>query len=191
MCVVGYSRLITQSAKSIAYLAAHYHTGPFLMLFGRWRLLLLPVSLLMLLLKAGSVQAQVPPLLLGQWEMRQVSFLANQSVPPDILERMDNPEVAELNQEVAGGTAHLLVEFRPDGTYRFSVVRAGQPDRIETGTYSVSGKTLLAQSPATEGGSSFDGQELTQLSRRRLVVTFLVGAELPGVFEEVEYRRVQ
>jgi hypothetical protein len=143
------------------------------------------------LLAAAPAKAQVPALLLGQWEMRQVSFVANQTVPPDIMERMDNPEVAELNQEVAAGVAHLLVTFLPDGTYLFTVRRAGAPDRLETGTYAVRANVLLAQSPATAGGSSFDQQRLTQLSRRRLVVEFAVGKELPGVVEEIEYRRVR
>ena len=158
---------------------------------GRRHLLVSLASLGAGLLKPAVVRAQVPALLPGQWEMRQISFVANQTVPPDILKQMDNPEVAELNQEIADGQTHLVVEFRPDGTYLFVVARLGQPGRIETGTYSVKGKTLLAQSPGTESGSSFDHQEMVQLSRRRLVVEFLVGDELPGVLEEVEYRRAQ
>jgi hypothetical protein len=143
------------------------------------------------LLPIASARAQVPALLLGQWELRQVSFVTSQGAPPDLLARMDNPEVAALNQQIAGGTAHLLVTFQPDGTYAFRVMRPGQPAREETGTYFVTNKTLFAQSPATEGGSSFDHQLLVQVSRRRLVVEFLVGDELPGVTEEVEYRRIR
>ena len=143
------------------------------------------------LLTSATARAQVPALLPGQWELRQISFVTSQGAAPELLARMDNPEVAALNQEVAGGTAHLLVTFRPDGTYAFSVVRAGQPARNETGTYFVKNNTLFAQSPATEGGSSFDHQRLAQVSRRRLVVEFLVGDELPGVTEEVEYRRIR
>lgn len=143
------------------------------------------------LLATFTAEAQVPALLLGQWEMRQISFVANQAVSHDIMERMDNPEVAELNQEVAAGAARLLVEFRPDGTYQFTVRRAGSPDHVEAGTYTVRARLLLAQSPATEGGSSFDQQRLTQLSRRKLVVEFPVGNTLPGVVEEIEYRRVR
>lgn len=141
-------------------------------------------------LSPRPAQAQVPPLLPGRWELRQISFVANQTVPPDIVERMDNPEVADLNQEIAAGAAHLVVEFRPDGSYRFTIVRPGQLDHTETGTYSVSGKTLLAQSPGAAEGSSFDGQQLLLMTRRRLVVQFLVGDELPGVAEELEYRRM-
>jgi len=154
--------------------------------FWRW------FSLLWLAWGAGllAAQAQVPPLLPGRWELRQISFVANQTVPPDILERMDNPEVAELNQEMASGAAHLVVEFRPAGTYQFTVARAGQPNHTESGTYSVAAKTLLAQSPGLASGSSFDGQQLLALTRRRLVLQFLVGDELPGVLEELEYRRV-
>ena len=143
------------------------------------------------LLAAATARAQVPALLLGQWEMRQISFVANQTVPPDIMERMDNPEVGELNQEVAADVAHLRVEFRPDGTYRFTVQRLGQPDRLETGTYTVHANVLLAQSPGTAGGPSFDQQRLIQLNRRKLVVEFPVGQDLPGVMEEIEYRRVR
>lgn len=142
------------------------------------------------LLLAVASPAQVPALLPGQWELRQIAFVANQTVSHDIMERMDNPEVAELNQEVAAGVAHLLVEFRPDGTYQFSVQRPGQPAHTEAGTYAVRARHLLAQSPGTTGGSSFDGQRIVQLSRRKLVVEFPVGEELPGVMEEIEYRRV-
>lgn len=142
-------------------------------------------------LATPSARAQVPALLLGQWEMRQISFVANHTVPPDIMERMNNPAVAELNQGVAAGVAHLRVEFRPDGTYRFTVQQPGQPARLETGTYTVRAHVLLAQSPGTAGGSSVNQQRLTQLSRRKLVVEFPVENELPGVVEEIEYRRVR
>lgn len=142
------------------------------------------------LLLAAAGRAQVPALLLGQWELRQIAFVTNQTVSHEIMERMDNPEVAELNQEVAAGTARLLVEFRPDGTYQFNVQRPDQPAHVEAGTYDVRARQLLAQRPGTEGGSSFDGQRIVELSRRRLVVGFLVGNELPGVVEEIEYRRV-
>jgi hypothetical protein len=162
------------------------------MLITNWRPVFWRMSLAAAgLLAATTAQAQVPALLLGQWEMSQISFVANQTVPPDIMERMDNPEVAELNQEVAAGVAHLRVEFRPDGTYRFTVQQPGQPDRLETGTYDVRAHLLLAQSPDTEGGSSFNQQHLTEVSRRKLVVEFPVGEELPGVVEEIEYRRVR
>lgn len=178
------------TSRLAAYLAACSHSLLAVRVLPvRWSFLLLLVSLGVSLLVVRPARAQVPALLLGQWEMRQISFVASQTVPPDILDRMNNPEVAELNQEVAAGTGHLVVEFRPDGTYRFTVARAGQPNRIEIGTYVVSGKTLLAQSPATEGGSSFDHQQLVQISRRRLVVEFPVGDDLPGVVEEIAYRR--
>lgn len=142
------------------------------------------------LLSGGSAQAQVPALLPGRWEMRQVSFLAEQAVPDSILHQMDNPQVADLNTALKAGKAHAVVDFRPDGTYQFTLVRAGQTEHAETGSYSVKDQVLLAQSPATPGGSSFNDQVLTRLTRRVLVVTFVVGPELPGVLEEVEYRRV-
>lgn len=152
-----------------------------------WRRLWLLAGLVLLL---GHARAQVPAALLGEWELRQISFVTDQGAAPELLARMDNPEVAALNREVTAGTARLRVAFRPDGTYVFSIARPGQPARNETGTYIVQNKTLFAQSPATAGGSSFDHQRLVQVSRRKLVVDFLVGEELPGVTEEVEYRRL-
>jgi hypothetical protein len=172
-------------AGSSITILCHMIVTPGCLLF--WRMSLALAGLL----ATATARAQVPALLLGQWEMRQISFVASQTVPPDIMERMDNPEVAELNQEVAAGAAHLLVAFRPDGTYQFSVRRAGEPDRLETGTYAVRAHVLLAESPTTEGGSSFNQQHLIELSRRKLVVEFPVGNELPGVLEEIEYRRVR
>jgi len=143
------------------------------------------------LLRGPAAGAQVPALLAGQWQVQQISFTTTQGASPELLARMDNPEVAELNQEIVGGAAQLRVEFRPDGTYLFTVARAGEPPWAEDGTYHVAGQVLLAQSPASAGGSSFDKQQLTQLSRRRLVLVFPVGPELPGVLEEVAYRRVR
>jgi len=122
--------------------------------------------------------------------MRQISFVAEQTVPDSILHQMDNPQVADLNIALKAGEAHAVVDFRPDGTYQFTLVRAGQTERAETGSYSVKNNTLVAQSPTTVGRSSFDDQVLTRLTRRALIVTFMVGPELPGVLEEVEYRRV-
>ena len=151
----------------------------------RWGLLALGLA------ASGPAAAQTAALLPGRWEMHQISFVATQAVPPAVLERMDNPEIAELNQELLAGAAHLQVEFRPDGTYQFTIARAGQPERLETGTYQLRADTLRAQSPGAVGGSSFEDQRVTQLSRRRLVVEFLVGDDLPGIFEEVEYRRVR
>ena len=160
------------------------------MLLARWRLLL-PGLVGALGLVARPAQAQVPPSLPGQWELHQISFTTEQAVPPEMLARMDNPEVAELNRDVAAGVAHLRVEFRPDGTYQFTIAHAGQPTHTETGTYTVQHQTIFAQSPGAAGGSSFNDQKILQLGRRKLVVSFLVGEELPGISEEVEYRRIQ
>jgi len=143
------------------------------------------------LLSASGAWAQVPALLVGQWEMRQISFLAERAVPDSILHQMDNPQVADLNNAIRAGEARATVDFRPDGTYQFILTHAGRTERTETGSYSVQHNTLMAHSPATEAGSSFNDQLLTRLTRRTLVVTFVVGPELPEVLEEVEYQRVK
>lgn len=143
-----------------------------------------------MVLLASPAAAQSPAAgLVGRWEMRQISFLATHAVAPELLARLDNPEVAALNQAVAAGEARLLVEFAPNGTYQFRITHAGQPDHLETGTYQLRADTLLAQSPGSPSGSSLHDQHLVQLTRRKLVVEFLVGNDLPGIIEEIEYRR--
>lgn len=137
-----------------------------------------------------AARAQVPRLLLGKWEVDQISLIADQNVPDSVLHRMDNPQVATLNNEIKAGVAHLIVEFRPDGTYLFTLTNAGRVERTERGTYAVQGHTLLGQSPTTEGGSSFNDQHLEHLTRRTLIVTFQAGPELPDVLQEVEYHRL-
>ncbi|MGI4739263.1 MAG: hypothetical protein ACRYG7_29200 [Janthinobacterium lividum] len=145
-----------------------------------------------MVLLASPAAAQTPAAgLVGRWEMRQISFVATHAVAPELLARMDNPEVAALNQAVAAGEARLLVEFSPNGTYQFQISRAGQPNHLETGTYQLRADTLLAQSIGSPGGSSFHDQHVVQLTRRKLVVEFLVGNDLPGIIEEIEYRRAR
>lgn len=137
-----------------------------------------------------AARAQVPGLLPGKWEVRQISFIADRAVPDSILHQMDNPQVATLNNDIRDGAAHVVVDFRPDGTYLFTLTNAGRVERTERGTYVVQGRTLLGQSPSTEGGSSFNDQHLERLTRRTLIVTFQAGPELPEVLEEVEYHRL-
>ncbi|GAA4501813.1 hypothetical protein GCM10023172_24190 [Hymenobacter ginsengisoli] len=100
-------------------------------------------------------------------------------LPSGILEQLDDCEVATLNQQLAGGTAQLAVS------------RSGPPARLDTETYTNRDKSLLAQSSGTQEGSSLAGQEVMQRSRCRPLVAFPVGTELPGITEEVEYRRIQ
>jgi hypothetical protein len=145
--------------------------------------------LLLLLLAAPAAWAQVPPLLVGQWEAREIGFVAQESVPDSVRERLDDPEVGALNVDIMRGEAQLLVDFRADGSYQFSVTRNGQVVRAESGTYSMVHDTLYARSPASVGGSSFNDQHVSRLTRRSLILTFWVGSNLPGVTEEIEYRR--
>jgi hypothetical protein len=143
----------------------------------------------LLLLAAPAAWAQVPPLLVGQWEAREIGFVAQESVPDSVRDRLDDPQIGALNVDIMRGEAQLLVDFRADGSYQFSVTRNGQVVRAETGTYSVVHDTLYARSPNSPSGSSFNDQHLNRLTRRSLILTFWVGSELPSVTEEIEYRR--
>ncbi|RZK60617.1 MAG: hypothetical protein EOO59_06750 [Hymenobacter sp.] len=128
--------------------------------------------------------------LTGRWETRQIGFAITPATPDSVRDQLDNPEIADLNQAIFLGEAHLTVEFRPDSTYEFTIVRDGRNFRTETGTYSLAGNHLRASSPGSADGSSFNDQLVQRLARRTLVLAFPVGPELPGVDEEVEYRRV-
>lgn len=147
--------------------------------------------LLLALLPATPTLAQkAPPTLLGRWETHQIRFSAPGAVADSTLAKLDNPDIIDLNGAMFTGEAHLVVSFRPDSTYEFTIDRNGKNYRTETGTYSLRGTHLLASAPASPDGSSFHDQQIQRLARRALVLTFLMGPEFPGVSEEVEYRRV-
>ena len=147
-----------------------------------------------LLLAAAPALAQKapkePPTLLGRWQTRQIAFTATAAVPDSVRDQLDDPEIADLNQAILMGEAHLLVEFRADGSYQFTITREGKQLRTETGTYSLTNGQLQASSPGSADGSSFSDQQVLKLARRTLVLGFPVGPAMPGVAQEVEYRRV-
>jgi hypothetical protein len=140
------------------------------------------------LLLGTSARAQVLPGLVGQWEAYEIGFTVAETVPDSVRERLNDPQTADLNHGLADGTAHLRVEFRADGSYQFVVTRGEEVVQNETGTYSVAKGQLRASSAK---GSSFDGQQIRKLSRRVLVLSFPMGEQMPGVEEEVEYRRAK
>ena len=140
------------------------------------------------LLLGAPARAQVLPGLVGRWEAYEIGFTVAGTVPDSVRERLNDPQTADLNHGLAEGTAHLRVEFRADGSYQFIVTRGEEEMQHETGTYSVAQGQLRASSPK---GSSFDGQHIRKLSRRVLVLSFPMGKSMPGVEEEVEYRRAK
>lgn len=145
-------------------------------------------------LLATSALAQkppkAPPTLLGRWKTRQIGFSITDATPDSVRDQLDNPEVADLNQAIFYGDALLVVEFKADSTYDFTIMRGGETIRHETGTFSVRQNRLLASSPGSADGASFNDQQIQKLARRSLVLTFPAGPELPGVNEEVEYVRL-
>jgi hypothetical protein len=146
----------------------------------------LPLGAVLLL--GTSAQAQVLPGLVGQWQAYEIGFTVAETVPDSVRDHLNDPQTADLNHGLAEGTTQLRVEFRADGSYRFVVTRGEEVVQNEAGTYSVD-KGRLRASSAT--GSSFDAQQIRKLSRRVLVLAFPMGEHMPGVEEEVEYRRVK
>jgi hypothetical protein len=143
------------------------------------------------LLLGTPARAQVLPGLVGQWEAYEIGFTVSEAVPDSVRERLNDPQTADLNHGIAEGTAQLRVEFRADGGYRFTVMRGEEVVQNEIGSYSVDKNRLQASSPSSRNGSSFDGHQIRKLSRRVLVLAFPVGEDMPGVEEEIEYRRVK
>ncbi|HET9501993.1 MAG TPA: hypothetical protein VFO93_00530 [Hymenobacter sp.] len=143
------------------------------------------------LLLTARAQAQVPAELLGRWEAYEIGFTVPNALPDSVRDRLNDPNTAALNHALAEGTTHLRVEFRADGGYQFTVTRGEEVVQSETGTYTVVKGRLQASSPSSRNGSSFDGHEIRKLSRRVLLLGFPVGEYMPGVDEEVEYRRVK
>lgn len=143
------------------------------------------------LLLAAPVQAQIPTELLGRWEAYEIGFTVPDALPDSVRDRLNDPATADLNHALADGSAHLRVEFRADGGYQFTVTRGAEVVQSETGTYAVVKGRLQASSPSSRSGSSFDGHQIRKLSRRVLLLAFPVGEYMPGVEEEVEYRRAK
>jgi hypothetical protein len=142
-------------------------------------------------LLAAPAQAQVPAELLGRWEAYEIGFTVPDALPDSVRDRLNDPNTADLNHALTDGTAHLRVEFRADGGYQFTVTRGEEVVQSEIGTFSVVQNHLRASSPSSRNGSSFDGHQIRKLSRRVLLLAFPVGEYMPGVDEEVEYRRVK
>jgi hypothetical protein len=143
------------------------------------------------LLLAAPAQAQTPAGLIGRWEAYEIGFTVPDALPDSVRDRLNDPATADLNHALAEGTAHLRVEFRADGGYQFTVTRGEEVVQSETGTYQVVNGRLQASSPTSRSGSSFDGHEIRKLSRRVLLLAFPMGEAMPGVDEEVEYRRAK
>lgn len=147
--------------------------------------------LLAALLLAAPARAQVLPGLVGQWQAYEIGFTVAEMVPDSVRERLNDPQTAALNHGLAEGTTQLQVEFRADGSYRFVVMHGEEVVQNETGTYAVVRGRLRTSSPGSPSGSSFDGHQIRKLSRRVLLLSFPMGEHMPGVEEEVEYRRVK
>ena len=144
-----------------------------------------------LALRAVPTLAQIPAELPGRWETRSIGFTYTADTPDSVRNRLNDPNIAELNRALASREAHLVVAFQPDGSYVFTISLPYQSSSTETGTYTVQAGRLQANSTDFPDGSSFHDQEIRQLTRRTLLLAFPVGAAMPGVEEEIEYRRVR
>ena len=142
------------------------------------------------LLPATALAQADQPTLLGRWETRQIGFSVPPTTPDSLLRQLNSPDLSDLNRAMRAGEALLVVNFKADGTYDFTIMRDGSTTRYETGTYTLRGTQLLAAAPGSADGSSFHDQQVQRLTRRDLLLTFPLGPAFPGIDEEVQYRRV-
>ncbi len=144
------------------------------------------------LLAGGTDEAlaQVPPRLAGRWQAQQISLLARRVVSHEVQEQMNDSAIAVTNGELRHGALRQVVEFQPEGTYRYEQTRKGQPSRTEAGTYAVRQNVIEGHSPGTAGGSSFARWHIAQLGRRQLVLEQPIWADSLRISQQIEFRRL-
>ena len=152
-----------------------------------------PGGLFLAVLLAGRPAAApgpVPPRLPGRWQARQISLVTSHVVPYALQEQMNDSALAIINLELRHRTLAQVVEFRPDGTYRYDQARHGQPVAAEAGTYTVRQNVIESQSPGTAAGSSFARWRIVQLGRRQLVLERPMWGDSLGISQQIAFRRL-
>jgi hypothetical protein len=138
---------------------------------------------------AAGLPAAAP--LVGEWQLRQVSFVAERPLSHELQEQLDDSAIAVLNEGLRQGHTRQLVSFRPDGTYQLHhyEVPAPLPAWTEAGTYRLAGQVLTGLAPAAPHGSSFAQGRLRKLTARQLVLHFPFGPDSLRIFKQLAYTR--
>lgn len=145
-------------------------------------------ALLLLLIAAGTAQAQAP--LTGRWSLLQIAFEAPITLPDSLQEQLFHSPAADTNIGISRGELTLVVEFRPDSTYTYTTTRSGRLVHSEQGTYSVRHNQLYTRSPQAQDGPLFNGQLLLELTRRKLLLQTPIWQPELQIFEQLEYERL-
>jgi hypothetical protein len=155
----------------------------------RWASVLLALAALGL--PGWVASAVVPASLVGEWQLRQVSFVAERPLSQELQEQLDDSTVAALNDALQQGRTRQVVYFRPDSTYQLDYYEdpAAAPTWTEAGTYRVAGGILAGAAPTSPNGSSFGYCRLRKLTARQLVLDFPFGADSLRIFKQLAYAR--
>jgi len=146
--------------------------------------------LLLVMLIAEPLQAQVPPALVGRWALQQIAYEASRPMPDTLQEQLFHSPAADTNIGITNGELLLVVDFRPDGTYTYTTSRRNKAVHAEQGRYEVRKGRLYSQATDTTATPLFDGQEIVQLTRRKMLLQSPFLNPSFQLFEQLLYSRL-
>jgi len=142
------------------------------------------------LLSSALLTPAAAQTLVGEWELRQVTFMARQPLPDSLQAVLiDDSAAFTTNEQLQRHQLTVRLTLRADSTYRLHTSRPGQPATTETGTYSLRHQQLRARTTTGEP-ALFDGQLLTRLTKRALVWEHPIWGDGYQVYRQLNYVRL-
>ncbi|MGY3089910.1 hypothetical protein ACVWYF_002958 [Hymenobacter sp. UYAg731] len=143
---------------------------------------------LWVLLAAGPPHAAPVPLA-GTWQQRQTAFVARREISHALQEQLNDSATAALNARLRRGQATIRLTLNPNGSYQRTQAGKGQEvPTTEAGTYRLGRDTLYLRA-ASPGPVLPSALRVVRLTRRVLVLEFLLWEPADAVFEQLEFRR--
>ena len=146
---------------------------------------------LWVLLAAGPPRAAPVPLA-GTWQQRQTAFVARREISHALQEQLNDSATAALNARLRRGQATIRLVLSPNGSYQRTQASKGQEvPATEAGTYRLGRDTLYlrAAGPNPVLPVLPPALRVVRLTRRVLVLEFLLWEPADAVFEQLEFRR--
>lgn len=139
-------------------------------------------------LLATGLAGAAPVPLAGTWQQRQTVFVARRPISHGQQEQLDDSATAALNTQLRRGQTTVCLTLRPDGRYQRTQAAKGQEPATEAGRYRLSHDTLYLR-PATAPSALPAVVRVVRLTRRVLVLEFLLWEPADAVFEQLEFGR--
>ena len=139
-------------------------------------------------LLAARPAGAVPGPLAGTWQQYQVAFVARREISHEQQQQLNDSATAALNARLRRGQATIRLTLNPNGSYQRTQTGKGQEPATETGTYRFGRDTLYLR---TVGPNPVLPPVLrvVRLTRRVLVLEFLLWEPADAVFEHLAFRR--